>query len=418
MRMVSLIGLLLLLWATLALADGFPQYVFMNLNPVHGWDQSNSDSMTPEWPREIAATLDLPPNPDLKLGISYIFSLMETPADQLAVTLHKLLSVCEEAEMPLLITLDGQNWWTRRPDLWNWWDPEAPGYNPDNGNNVEWTSWDPKDAVKISWRNWGSQIRVVPCQNLFARPVMSELLGRYKTLIPIIADWYKRLPTDKKWLLRGVKLGWETGIGYNAFYYPDGNSYLERWPKDPSHDPTYGLKLEEGLSGGCVQLGYASLKAAGIKSSGEITRDDLARLTHEYLAVLCRKANFLGLPKELIITHMGGNYAPWDVHIPAWPAMNEWSTPGYSFYWQDPRELGDFPKELTTAGRKEWAASEWLWPGQTAEEWRDHFERTLSFEDCQFLVIYNWSQGVFGQGLPASEGLKQFFATWRRPVSH
>ncbi len=171
-----------------------------------------------------------------------------------------------------------------------------------------------------------------------------------------------------------MKLGWEAGIGYNAFYYPDGNSYLERWPKDPSHDPTYGLKLGEGLSGGCVQLGYASLKAAGIKSSGEITRDDLARLTHEYLAVLCRKANFLGLPKELIITHMGGNYAPWDVHIPAWPAMNEWSTPGYSFYWQDPRELGDFPKELTTAGRKEWAASEWWWPGQTAEEWCDHFE--------------------------------------------
>jgi hypothetical protein len=59
-----------------------------------------------------------------------------------------------------------------------------------------------------------------------------------------------------------------------------------------------------------------------------------------------------------------------------------------------------------------------LWSGQTAEEWRDHFERTLSFEDCQFLVVYNWNPGIFGQGLPGNEGLKQLFATWQRPVSH
>ena len=28
--------------------------------------------------------------------------------------------------------------WDKRPDLWNWYDPSKPGYNPNNRKNVEW----------------------------------------------------------------------------------------------------------------------------------------------------------------------------------------------------------------------------------------------------------------------------------------
>ena len=32
--------------------------------------------------------------------------------------------------------------WDERPDLWNWYDPAKPGYNPDNKKNVEWYDWE------------------------------------------------------------------------------------------------------------------------------------------------------------------------------------------------------------------------------------------------------------------------------------
>ena len=31
--------------------------------------------------------------------------------------------------------------WEERPDLWNWYDPSKPGYDPDNKRNVEWYDW-------------------------------------------------------------------------------------------------------------------------------------------------------------------------------------------------------------------------------------------------------------------------------------
>ena len=31
--------------------------------------------------------------------------------------------------------------WDTRPDLWNHFDPEAEGYNPDNVDNIEWHDW-------------------------------------------------------------------------------------------------------------------------------------------------------------------------------------------------------------------------------------------------------------------------------------
>lgn len=67
-----------------------------------------------------------------------------------------------------MIELDGINYWQARPDLWNWWDKSKPGYNPENKKNVEWTDWTPDSAVKIGWRNWGSQHRVLPMPNLMS----------------------------------------------------------------------------------------------------------------------------------------------------------------------------------------------------------------------------------------------------------
>lgn len=73
----------------------------------------------------------------------------------------------------MFLGLDCENWW-EGSGLFNWYDPSAPRYNTSFKANVEATGWgDDAERLKISWRNWGSQIRVTPAPNLFAPPTMA-----------------------------------------------------------------------------------------------------------------------------------------------------------------------------------------------------------------------------------------------------
>ena len=96
------------------------------------------------------------------------------------------------------------------------------------------------------------------------------------------------------------------------------------------------------------------------------------------------------MPKHLIFTHQGGTYAPWDKHLSFKPAINDYSIPGWSFYSHDPQECGSLSADLEAAGRRQWAAVEWLRKSQNTEEWKERLRRTLGFKQCRLLNIYNW----------------------------
>ena len=413
-RSSFLLGCLGLLLGPLSLpAEVPPRYLFFNIAPASPWNQNHPETFTRALFDEVVHTLRAPENPRLRIGVSYLFSTLETPTNILAQSLRRLLAASEESGVPVLVALDGQNWWQHRPDFWNWWDPNLPGYNPSNIFNVEWTGWSPTQAVKVCWRNWGYQFRVIPAPNLASPKVVAAHLEGLRTLVPIIVEWQRRLPPSRRWLFGGVKVGSEAGIGYNAYHYPDGNRYYEQWPQDPSHDPTNGLVTAKGLSSGVCQLGYAAVKTAGLKDHGEITRDDLAKVTQLYLEKLCRVAHDLGLPREALFTHQGGTYAPWDKHLPFWPAFNDWASPGWSFYHGGPREAVPLEAEMKAARRKRWAAAEWWWGGATAADWEDHFRRTLSFRDCRFICVYNWNQGMFQNSAAGQEAVSKLVRNWR-----
>ena len=102
------------------------------------------------------------------VGNSITFNLLGDSPMRLEQLLRKVIHLSEESGIPVHFHLDGQNWIGGRPDLWNWFDPDLPGYDPENKKNVEWTSWTPDSAVKICWRDWGCQIRILPAPNLFS----------------------------------------------------------------------------------------------------------------------------------------------------------------------------------------------------------------------------------------------------------
>lgn len=329
------------------------------------------------------------------LGIGGIFSYFNEPRSECEAHLREFLSLAEQYDIPIVVQLDGEQWWKVRPDLWNWWDPEQPGYNPRNRHNVEWTGWGPEHAVKIAWRNWGRQIRVLPPPNLMSTRYREACHDEMSYFIPLILEWWYRLPDNRKDLLIGIKLGWESSIGVNSFYYPNGNDLLNR---PVTEDPMVELKADAVPDRGVVTIGYASVTTARLASGGELQEAHLAEVVRRHLEDLCALAAGLGMPREKLFTHVGG----WkDEELLYESALNRYSCPGWSFYRYalDARKDKGVQKALTKNDAAYWAAVEWMLTTEsTPDDWRNAIQRTLSIPKCRYICLYNWDGIRINQG--------------------
>ena len=320
------------------------------------------------------------------VGMGKIFSYLRYGKVEVENSLRELLEHSVKTDTPVLIKFDGENWWDGRPDLWNWWDPAAPGYNPGNKNNVEWTGWDPDCALKIAWRNWGRQIRIAPPPNLMSPAYRRACEEGMDGLMPIVMEWWKGLPEDKKHLFIGINVGWESSIGLNAYYYPNGNELLDKPEED---DPPFKPVPKDVLSRGKTQIGYASIRTAGIRTKGDIAEDDLYEVVRRHLEWLSRYVYDFGFPREKIFTHGTGDYGEklFDA------AVNPYSCPGWSNYRyaDDPGASEGMVRGRKLSDARYWATAEWLLQKPREKEiWLEAFERNLSYPDCKWLGVYNW----------------------------
>lgn len=339
---------------------------------------------------EITKALGSPQDENLRLGVSIVISILNDKPDEQVAKLKKILHLSEKTNIPIYINIDGQNWVDGRPDLWNWWDSEAPGYNPENRNNVEWYDWSADAAVKICWRDWGRQLRVRPPLNIFAPKVVEAHREGFDRLLPILKDWVDALPEEKKHLFIGLHIGWEAGFNYNAYHYKGGNKLYEKYPNTEEFDPKRTtIDVLDPISNMEV-LGYSAATTLGIKREGKLTLEDFESMTRRYLEMWCKHVASYGFTQEQIFTHLGGNYEPFERHYRYWPAINDYSTPGWSFYSVNPHTAGSLDSDMAKAGRNRWAATEWLWLDDKAENIYNNIQTTFSFRDCHMVVYYNW----------------------------
>ncbi len=323
----------------------------------------------------------------LGLGVAGIFSYLGQPRDRCKARLTEFLALAQRHGIPIVVQLDGEQWWAGRPDLWNWWDPARPGYDPENRQNVEWSGWGPEYALKIAWRNWGRQIRVLPPPNFMSPTYRQACHEEMRALIPLILEWWRQLPPAKRHLLIGIKLGWESAIGVNSFYYPNGNALLDR---PESEDPQSGLKTDQMPSRGVTTIGYAAVTSARLASEGQLTEVHLAEIVRRHLEDLCALAAELGVPRERLFTHVAG-WKEQELLYDA--ALNEHSCPGWSFYQyaSDPTQDKGVQRVLDKSDAPYWAAVEWLLMGRKeAHQWQRAIEHTLSDQRCRYVCIYNW----------------------------
>jgi hypothetical protein len=224
-------------------------------------------------------------------------------------------------------------------------------------------------------------------------------------LVKEIVRWRNELPADKRSLLVGVKLGWESAIGMGSHYYPNGNALLE---KDSANDPDWDAKPEILPGRGYQPIGYAAVSTAGLAKSGELTEEHLAEIVHRHLDDLCIVAQKAGLQREQIFTHSGG----WkEGELLYRAAVNGHSCPGWSFYRyaRDPKKDKTAMAALATSDAPYWAAVEWLPIGaRTDDEWHSAIRNTLAIDRCRYVCIYNWRQ--LKSNAVAIEGIRSALA--------
>ena len=324
---------------------------------------------------------------DIGVGVGMILSYLETEPNETVRKLKRFLSTAEQCNLPVVIEMDGINWWQARPDLWNWWDETKPGYDPNNRQNVEWTDWTAESAVKIGWRNWGRQFRVGPMPNLMSPAYLEACHTEVKRLVPIIVDWWQALPADKKHLLVAVQMGIECSIGANNWHYPDGNALLQKPEED---DPTYGLNHEVLPGRGVQAMGYATVSTLGLASQGELKEAHVTAAVSRYLSGLCRIASDAGVPRDRLFAHAGGWKEGESVYF---AALNSYACPGWSFYTHAKDPMADLTamEAVAKSDAPYWGALEWLlFNVEKQSEWEDALQRFLVIPRLRYVQVRHW----------------------------
>lgn len=363
------------------------QYILFNRAPGQGMYQGNPSSLGTNQFADVLTHFPNRPGSRIQTGLSYVFSPFRTPPEKTLPALQTFLHAAAQTDTPVVVQIDLEHWWDARPDLWNWWDPAKPGFNSDNRFNVEWSGWSPEDALKIAWRNWGRQIRVLPPPNLASPRYTAACREEIRRLVPVVMSWHASLPNEKKHLLVGIKLGHETSIGVNAYHYPGGNELIGR---PASEDPVHGLRNEDVLARGVAQIGYAALKSSGLRATGKPTESELRDVAQRYLELLCREAAAAGVPRRQLFTH-GAGWKDGELIYDA--PMNQHACPGWSFYKHaaDPRKDQGVQRNLARSDAPYWAAAEWLLQGKRdTTAWRNALSNTLSDPGCRYVCIFNW----------------------------
>lgn len=362
------------------------QYIVFNRAPGQGMYQGEPESLGRKAFEEVLAQFPNGPTQRFQTAVSYIFSVFRTPPEITLKALRVFLEAAEQTSTPIVVQIDTEHWWDARPDLWNWWDENKPGYDLANRNNVEWTGWSSEQAIKIAWRDWGKQVRVLPQPNLASPRYVEACKAELRRLVPIVLEWHGKLPADKKHLLIGIKLGHETSIGSSAYYYKGGNELLA---KPTADDPVLPFDAENVLSRGRAPIGYAAVKSSGIRSSGSLIESDLRDVCQRYLATLCREAAQLGVPREKLFAHgVGWKDGELLYDVPINPdACPAWSIYKYA---ADPRNDTGVQRNLARSEAPHWAACEYWLASGDAKAWRDALTNTLSDPRCLYVCVFNW----------------------------
>jgi hypothetical protein len=318
-----------------------------------------------------------------RLGFGLPMATYELEA-QLPSLIRSAFTAAREHDMAVMLHFDFHLAWKRRPDLWNWFDPNKPGYDPNNKYNVEWHGWD-GPPNKVHYLNHGVLERMPPNMCFTSKRTRAEVTRIVSKVIgPVLREEIAKLKAEgKEALFVGVLVGLEPSI----------DDYSK-----PNPECTKMMK-EDGVPAG--PLGYRALLDRGY--SAEKPPDDfrkaLAKIVQETIAFWCEQFVDAGIPAENLYPHVAAP-APIEVmNAPIWTAFNKYSRPAWTTYAVE--VLGESFKpiydELEKRGNPAWAGVEANAgiPGSVVD-----WETYLAWHFNHGCVLVGVNMGATGQDLP------------------
>jgi len=237
--------------------------------------------------------------------------------EQLPILIRRSFSAAREHDMAVMLSFDFHVAWKNRPDLWNWFDPEKPGYNPSNKYNVEWHCWD-GPPNKASYLNWGGLERRPPQMCFTSKKTRAEVTRIVSKVIgPVLREEVAKLKAEgKEVLFAGVLVGSEPII----------DDYSK-----PDPERTKMMK-EDGVPAG--PLGYRALLDRGFSADNppDDFRNALAKITQETTTFWCQQFVDAGIPAEKLYTHVVAPAPAEMTNARIWTAFNNNSRPGWTTY--------------------------------------------------------------------------------------
>jgi hypothetical protein len=157
-------------------------------------------------------------------------------------------SAARENDMAVMLSFDLHIAWKNRPDLWNWFDPDKPGYSPDNKYNVEWHGWD-GPPNKVSYLNWGALERRPPQVCFTSKRMRAEVTRIVSKVIgPVLREEVAKLKAEgKEVLFAGVLVGSEPIIDDYSRPNPERTKMMQE-DGVPAGPLGYRALLDRGYS--------------------------------------------------------------------------------------------------------------------------------------------------------------------------
>ncbi len=259
--------------------------------------------------------------------------------------IRQAFATARSHNMAVMLHFDFNVAWENRPDLWNWFDSNKPGYNPGNRQNVEWYGWDGPPS-KTRYLNHGITKRMAPPICFTSRRVRQEWARLIREVIaPNLRREIAALKRDgKEHLFAGVLAGSEPMI--DNYMKPDAD--------------TERLMKADGTPKG--RLGYRALMNRGyskLHPPKDLTAA-LCTIVEETVAFWCQQFADAGIPIAKIYPHVAPQLPLEITAAPISAAFNRWSRPGWTTYAVG--QLNDsfepLYSELKKHGNPPWAGVE------------------------------------------------------------
>lgn len=234
--------------------------------------------------------------------------------------------------------IDDHIGWDVRPDLWNWYDPAKPGYNPENRKNVEWYDWEGTPNKRRYFTPEGT-----PSQSphmCYNSPEVEKAISRIVSDIvgPALREAIDGLKKENKaYLFAGITIGQEAG--FDDYSKIPKLSDIPR-ANDPFHSQwrmtlTQAATLMDEDKAPHRRLGYCSLANAGYSRANPPNdfNHALAEINQKFIEFWDKQFVEAGIPCSKIYTHVAASVRQdGDNNAPIWSAFNRYARPGWTTY--------------------------------------------------------------------------------------